>query len=277
MEIINCKALATKCIEDLKSKIEPKKYSIAILYFEEESSTDVYMRNIKRVGGELEVQVKEIVFNKTATQEDVVSKVLELNVDDSIQGIFISTDVPNHVNFDEVVLNINPKKDIDCATPHNIGEHFMGRGLVTPCTASSVIQILKMYFGEDFISGKNCVVIGRNNVVGKPIATSLLHNDGTVTICHSRTKDLSYFTKGADILVASVGRAKFVTSEMVSENTIVIDVGINYADGKLCGDVDFEVVKDKVKAITPVPGGVGAMTVSMFYNNLYNLANNGQL
>ncbi len=274
MEIIDCKVLATKCIEDLKVKVENKGYSIAILYFEEESSTDVYMRNVKRVGAEIGVDVKEIIFNSSNTQEDMLSKIRELNKDANIQGIFVSTDVPNHVNFDEVVMSINPKKDIDCATPHNIGEHFMGRGLVTPCTASSVIKILDMYFGEGFISGKNCVIIGRNNVVGKPIATSLLHKDGTITICHSRTKNLSELTKTADILVASVGKAKFVTSDMVSENTIVVYVGINYADGKLCGDVDFENVKDIVKAITPVPGGVGAMTVSMFYENLYNLANN---
>ncbi len=273
MEIIDCKVLANKCIEELKGKVENKGYSIAILYFEEESSTDVYMRNVKRVGGEIGVEVKEIVFNSSNTQEDVLNKIKELNDNKDIQGIFISTDVPKHVNFDEVVLTIDPKKDIDCATPHNIGEHFMGRGLVTPCTASSVIKILDMHFGEGFISGKNCVVIGRNNVVGKPIATSLLHKDGTITICHSRTKNLNEITKTADILVASVGKAKFVTSEMVSVNTIVIDVGINYADGKLCGDVDFENVKENVKAITPVPGGVGAMTVSMFYENLYNLAN----
>ncbi len=273
MEIIDCKALAVKCIENLKLKIENKGYSIAILYFEEESSTDVYMRNVKRVGGEIGVEVREVVFKNSNTQEEVLKKIQELNDDINIQGIFVSTDVPKHVNFDEVVLTINPKKDIDCATAHNIGEHFMGRGLVTPCTASSVIKILDMHFGEGFISGKNCVVIGRNNVVGKPIATSLLHKDGTVTICHSRTKNLSEFTKKADILVASVGRAAFVTEEMVSKDTIVIDVGINYADGKLCGDVDFENVKDIAKAITPVPGGVGAMTVSMFYENLYNLAN----
>ncbi len=274
MEIIDCKVLAAKCIEDLKGKVENKGYSIAILYFEEESSTDVYMRNVKRVGAEIGVDVQEIIFNSTNTQEDMLNKIKELNDNVNIQGIFVSTDVPKHVNFDEVVMSINPKKDIDCATAHNIGEHFMGRGLVTPCTASSVIKILDMYFGEGFISGKNCVVIGRNNVVGKPIATSLLHKDGTITICHSRTKNLKELTKTADILVASVGKAKFVTSDMVSENTIVIDVGINYADGKLCGDVDFDNVKDIVKAITPVPGGVGAMTVSMFYENLYNLANN---
>ncbi len=271
--VIDGKQLFNEYIEKLKKEIKPNTLKVALLYFEKLDVTDVYIRSIKRVAEELGVLVYEYAFKSTDSKTTVINKLEELNVDNSINGIFLSNDVPEHISYTEVVNDLSYKKDIDCATPHNIGLHFQGNNLVVPSTASSVINIIKMKFGDNYISGKNCVVLGRNVVVGKPIAMELLNNDGTVTICHSKTENLAEYTKNADILVVSIGIPKFIKENMVNENAVVIDVGINYDENnKLCGDVDFDSVNSKVKAITPVPGGVGQMTVAMFFQNLINLA-----
>lgn len=269
--IIDGKVLAKEYINEMKKTFETKFLKIAIVYFGDENSTDVYMRNIKRVGKELDVEVKEIVLSKDTEQKDIINIIRELNIDDSINGIFVSNDVPENIYFDEIAKHINPKKDIDCVTPHNIGLHFMGESVVCPCTARSVIKLIELQFGLDYLKGKNAVVIGRNNVVGKPIAISLLQSDSTVSICHSKTTNLVDYTKNADIIVVSVGKANFLKKNMVNENAVVIDVGINYFENKLCGDADYNDLKDYVYAITPVPGGVGSMTVAMFYQNLMDL------
>lgn len=272
--IIDGKVLARDYISTMKKAIQPNKYSVAILYFGEENSTDIYMRNIKRVGNELCINVKEIVLSNDKSQEYVINKIKELNVDENINGIFVSNDIPKSISYDEIAKVIDPKKDVDCVTPHNIGLHFMGESLVCPCTARSVVKLIELQMGLKFIEGKKAVVIGRNNVVGKPIAMSLLQNNATITICHSKTPNIEDCTKDADIVVASVGIPNFLKKDMVREDVVIIDVGINYHNGKLCGDVDFEELKDKSSAITPVPGGVGSMTVAMFYQNLLDLINN---
>ncbi len=271
--VIDGKQLFKEYLEKLKGEIKPNTLKVALLYFEKLDVTDVYIRSIRRVAEELGVEVYEHCFKNTDTKTIVINKIQELNVDNDINGIFLSNDVPKHISYSEVVNYLSYKKDIDCVTPHNIGLHFQGNNLVVPSTASSVINIIKMQFGDNYISGKNCVVLGRNVVVGKPIAMELLNNDGTVTICHSKTKNLEDYTKKADILVVSIGIPKFIKESMVNKNAVVIDVGINYDENnKLCGDVDFEGVYHKVSAITPVPGGVGQMTVAMFFQNLVNLS-----
>ncbi len=274
MNIIDGKQLSKKYLDSLKEKFENINCKIALLYFKSNSATNVYIKNIKRVAKELNVEVIESAFETDIEQNKVIDEILKLNDDESVNSIFLSSDVPSHINFDEVCKHIDYKKDVDCATPHNIGLFYMGCGIVAPCTANSVINIIKMQFGNEYIQSKNCVVIGRNNVVGKPIATLMLNNDATVTVCHSKTIDLKKHTKNCDILIVAVGIPNFIKKDMLNENSVVIDVGTNYnEEGKLCGDVDFEDVKDYVSAITPVPGGIGQMTIAMFFTNCINLLN----
>ena len=190
-----------------------------------------------------------------------------------MDGILCQLPLPKHIDEQTVINSIVPEKDVDAFHPTNTGHIMIGDYSFLPCTPAGIIEMLKFYNIE--ISGKECVVIGRSNIVGKPMAMLLLQNSGTVTVCHSKTADLSDVTKRADILVSAVGKANFVTAEMVKDGAVVIDVGMNRnAEGKLCGDVDFEAVKDKCSFITPVPGGVGPMTITMLLNNTLTASKN---
>ena len=188
-----------------------------------------------------------------------------LNTRNDINGILVQLPLPKHINEEKVLLRIDSRKDVDAFHPVNVGKIMIGNYDFLPCTPAGVMELIKES-GID-VSGKECVVVGRSNIVGKPQAMLLLHSNGTVTICHSRTKNLAEKTKNADILVAAVGKANFITADMVKKGAVVIDVGMNRADGKLCGDVDFEAVKEVAGAITPVPGGVGPMTIAMLMKN----------
>lgn len=272
--IIDGKSLATEYLSQLRNDFKnlDHRCKIALLYFENISATHLYIKNIKKVASEFDIDILDKVFQCESEQKDIIEFVSGLSKDDSIDFIFFSSEVPNHIDFNEIVKNIDYKKDVDCATPHNLGLFYMGKGVVAPCTANAVINILKMQFCESFIRGKNCTVIGRNNSVGKPISTLLLNNDGTVSICHSATRDLVKYTKTADILVVAVGIKDFIRKEMVKEDVVIIDVGINFDEnGKICGDTSFEELEGYVSAITPVPGGLGQMTVAMFFTNCINL------
>ncbi|MBR7008295.1 MAG: bifunctional 5,10-methylenetetrahydrofolate dehydrogenase/5,10-methenyltetrahydrofolate cyclohydrolase, partial [Ruminococcus sp.] len=200
------------------------------------------------------------------TEEELLALVDKLNNDDRVDGILVQLPLPKHLDDKIIINNIRPDKDVDAFHPVNVGKIMIGEYSFLPCTPAGVMELIKST-GTD-ITGKQCVVIGRSNIVGKPMAMLLLHKNGTVTICHSKTKDLAQVCAQADILVAAVGRAKMVTAEYVKEGAVVIDVGMNRDEnGKLCGDVDFESVKDKAGFITPVPGGVGPMTIAMLMQN----------
>ncbi len=209
---------------------------------------------------------EEYALSKETTQEELVALVEKLNNDDKINGILVQLPLPKHLDEKSVINTIKPQKDVDAFHPVNVGKIMIGDFDFLPCTPAGVMELIKETGIE--IAGKECVIIGRSNIVGKPQAMLMLHKNATVTICHSKTKDLKEVVKRADIVVAAVGVAKMVTKDMVKEGAVVIDVGMNrLPDGKLCGDVDFEGVSEVASFITPVPGGVGPMTIAMLMEN----------
>ena len=213
---------------------------------------------------------KEYLLPETTTQDELISLVKELNADKTVNGILCQLPLPKGLDEKVVIEAIDPNKDVDAFHPVNVGRIMIGDYDFLPCTPAGVMEMLS-YYNID-VCGKECVVIGRSNIVGKPMGMLLLHKNGTVTIAHSRTKNLSEVTRRADILVAAVGKAKFVTADMVKDGAVVIDVGMNRADGKLCGDVDFDAVSEKASYITPVPGGVGPMTIATLMQNTLTAA-----
>ena len=243
---------------------------LAVIIVGEDPASKVYVANKKKACEALGIISEEYALSENTTMEELLSLIDTLNKKQSINGILCQLPLPKHLNEDEVINAILPEKDVDAFHPQNVGKIMLGDYDFVPCTPAGIMEMLE-YEGID-ITGKNCVVIGRSNIVGKPMGMLLLHKNGTVTICHSKTKNLKEVCASADILVAAVGRPNFVTADMVKENAVVIDVGINRVDGKLVGDVDFESVKDKCSAITPVPGGVGPMTIAMLMQNTVTAA-----
>jgi methylenetetrahydrofolate dehydrogenase (NADP+)/methenyltetrahydrofolate cyclohydrolase len=238
---------------------------LAVIIVGEDPASKVYVANKKKACEALGIISEEYALPENTTQEELLALIDTLNKKESINGILCQLPLPKHLNEDEVINAILPEKDVDAFHPQNVGKIMLGDYDFVPCTPAGIMEMLD-YEGID-ITGKTCVVIGRSNIVGKPMGMLLLHKNGTITICHSRTKDLASVCKKADILVAAVGRPNFVTADMVKDGAVVIDVGINRVDGKLVGDVDFNAVKDKCAAITPVPGGVGPMTIAMLMQN----------
>lgn len=243
--------------------IEP---ALAVIIVGNDPASRVYVNNKKKACEFTGMRSVEYAMPEETTEEELLSVIDELNADDSINGILCQLPVPKHISEKAVIERISAKKDVDVFSAENVGKMWQGDYDMASCTPMGVIELLD-YYGID-VCGKNCVIIGRSNIVGKPMASLLLERSATVTICHSRTKNLSEITSKADLIVAAVGRAKFVTADMVKEGAIVVDVGINRnEDGKLCGDVDFENVKDKCEFITPVPGGCGPMTIAVLMKN----------
>ena len=239
---------------------------LAVILVGDDSASHVYVRNKKLACEYCGFYSQSFELTEETTEEQLLELICELNKNDKIDGILVQMPLPAHINPDTIINAILPEKDVDAFNPENVGKIMLGEYSFLPCTPAGVMELLK-YYNID-VSGKECVVIGRSNIVGKPMAMLLLHENATVTICHSRTKRLADVTRRADIIVAAVGKAGFVTADMVKEGAVVIDVGINRnADGKLCGDVDFEAVEKKASYITPVPGGVGPMTISMLMQN----------
>lgn len=251
-------------VEALKEKgIEP---ALAVIIVGNDPASRVYVNNKKKACEFTGMRSVEYALPEETTEEELLAIIDKLNVDDSINGILCQLPVPKHISEKAVIERISPKKDVDVFSAENVGKMWQGDYDMASCTPMGVIELLD-YYGID-VCGKNCVIIGRSNIVGKPMASLLLERSATVTICHSRTKNLSEITSKADLVVAAVGRAKFVTADMVKEGAIVVDVGINRnEDGKLCGDVDFENVKEKCEFITPVPGGCGPMTIAVLMKN----------
>jgi methylenetetrahydrofolate dehydrogenase (NADP+)/methenyltetrahydrofolate cyclohydrolase len=225
----------------------------------------VYVNNKKKSCAECGIISEEYALSGETSEDELLKLIEKLNLRDDIDGILCQLPLPDHIDEEKILLAIDPSKDVDAFHPVNVGKITVGNFDFLPCTPAGVMELIKLSGIE--VSGKECVVIGRSNIVGKPQAMLLLHANGTVTICHSKTKNLAEVTRRADILVAAIGKPRFVTSDMVKEGAVVIDVGMNRVDGKLCGDVDFDNVEKIASAITPVPGGVGPMTIAMLMKN----------
>ena len=270
-KLIDGKQISKQIKEELKEKVnvlkqQGKEITLAVIQVGADPASSVYVRNKKNACEYIGIRSLAYELEETVTEEELVRLVEELNDREDVHGILVQLPLPKHINEDLIIKTISPKKDVDGFHPMNVGALTIGQPGFVSCTPAGVIQLLKR--SDISIEGKECVVIGRSNIVGKPMATLLLQENGTVTICHSRTKNLKEVTKRADILVVAIGKPKFVTKEFVKEGAVVIDVGIHRDENnKLCGDVDYEDVVDHVSAITPVPGGVGPMTISMLMNN----------
>ncbi len=252
-------------------KIQGTTPGLAVIIVGEDPASKVYVGSKERACIELGMYSEKYELPETTTENELLDLINKLNKDDKIHGILCQLPLPKGLDEKAVINAIDPKKDVDAFHPVNVGKIMIGDYDFLPCTPAGVMEMLK-YEGIE-IEGKHCVVIGRSNIVGKPMAMLTLHANATVTICHSRTKNLKELCKQADILIAAVGRAKFVTPDMVKEGAVVIDVGMNRPScGKLCGDVDFEKVEPICSAITPVPGGVGPMTIAMLMQNTLTAA-----
>ncbi|MCI6651812.1 MAG: bifunctional methylenetetrahydrofolate dehydrogenase/methenyltetrahydrofolate cyclohydrolase FolD [Ruminococcus sp.] len=250
-------------LELAKKGIKP---GLAVIIVGDDPASRVYVNNKKKACEAVGFLSREYALPATTTQEELLSLVEELNNDKEINGILCQLPLPKGLDEKAVIEAISPLKDVDAFHAINVGKIMIGDYDFLPCTPAGVMEMLHSY--KIPVEGKNCVVIGRSNIVGKPMAMLLLHENGTVTVTHSRTKNLADVTREADILVAAIGKPKFVTADMVKEGAVVIDVGMDRDEnGKLCGDVDFENVKDKCSAITPVPGGVGPMTIAVLMKN----------
>ncbi len=240
--------------------------TLAVIIVGDDPASRTYVNNKKKACAECGIISEEYALPAKTTQEELLALVDQLNKRDDVNGILCQLPLPKHLDSEIVIEAISPKKDVDAFHAVNVGKIMIGNYDFLPCTPAGVMEMIA---SENIdVEGKNCVVIGRSNIVGKPMSMLLLHKNATVTICHSKTKNLAEVTSKADILVAAVGRAKFVKADMVKEGAVVIDVGMNRDEnGKLCGDVDFAAVEPKASAITPVPGGVGPMTIAMLMQN----------
>lgn len=276
MNIIDGKAVSKAVRERVAAETaELKKTGItpglAVIIVGEDPASQVYVRNKEKACEEVGFYSEKFALPENTTQQELNALVQQLNARKDINGILCQLPLPKHLDDKEVINLINPIKDVDAFHPVNVGAIMIGDYNFLPCTPAGVMELIHST-GVD-VCGKKAVVIGRSNIVGKPMAMLLLHENATVEITHSRTQNLSEITAGADILVAAIGRAKFVTADMVKEGAVVIDVGMNRDEnGKLCGDVDFEGVKNKCSYITPVPGGVGPMTIAMLMQNTLTAA-----
>lgn len=273
--IIDGKAISAAVKELVKNGVEElsKKgitTSLAVIIVGDDPASKVYVANKKKACEALGIVSEEYALPASTTQEELLSLIDTLNGRKDINGILCQLPLPSGLDEKAVINAILPEKDVDAFHPQNVGKIMIGDYDFVPCTPAGIMEMLS-YEGIN-PEGKRCVVIGRSNIVGKPMSMLLLHKNGTVTVCHSRTKNLAEICRGADILVAAVGRAHFVTADMVKDGAVVIDVGMNRVDGKLCGDVDFEGVKEKASYITPVPGGVGPMTIAMLMQNTLTAA-----
>lgn len=270
-ELIDGKRISKEIKDELKEKVAAYKaqgieIALAVIQVGQDPASTVYVGNKKKACEYIGIKSVAYELPEETTEEELLEIIDQLNKDDSIYGILVQLPVPKHINEDHIIQAIDPKKDVDGFHPQSVGALSIGQPGFVSCTPAGIIQLLKR--SGISIEGKECVVIGRSNIVGKPMSLLLLRENGTVTICHSRTKNLKEVTKRADILVVAVGKPKMIDASYVKEGAVVIDVGIHRnAENKLCGDVDFDSVEKIASAITPVPGGVGPMTIAMLMNN----------
>ena len=270
-ELIDGKRISKEIKDELKAeaekfKAEGREATLAVILVGDDPASAVYVNNKKKACEYIGIKSLSYELPKETTEEELLALIDKLNNDDSVNGILVQLPVPDHIDENKIIRSISPSKDVDGFHPLNVGALLIGEKGFVSCTPAGVIQLLKRSNVD--IEGKECVVVGRSNIVGKPMGVLLLRENGTVTIAHSRTKDLKSICKRADILVVAVGKPKMINAEYVKEGAVVIDVGIHRMDnGKLCGDVDFDSVEPIVSKITPVPGGVGPMTIAMLMDN----------
>lgn len=274
--IMDGKALSLKLKEQMKQRIAQFKQQginpkLVVVLVGDNSASQVYVRNKHKSCGEVGIESEVITMPEQTTQQELLEVVERLNQDETVDGILVQLPLPKQIDEKTVLRSILPEKDVDGFHPVNVGLLSIGDECFAPATPSGIIAMFQEY-GID-IAGKNCVVIGRSNIVGKPMAALLLKNNATVTICHSKTEDLASYTRRADVVIVATGRRHTLTAEMVKEGAVVVDVGMNRNEqGKLCGDVDYEEVKEKASFITPVPGGVGPMTITELLENTIQAA-----
>ncbi len=275
-QIIDGKELAKHIREELKEEVKELKNAeiypkLAVIMVGDDPASKVYVRNKSRACEDVGIEYEEYLLPAKTTREELLELIEKLNNDERVHGILVQSPLPEGLDANEAFRTILPKKDVDGFHPVNVGKLSLNQDCFVSCTPYGIIKMLEAYNVP--IEGANAVIIGRSNIVGKPLAQCLLNKNATVTICHSKTKNLKEITKKADILIAAIGKPKFVTEDMVKENATVIDVGINRTEeGKLVGDTDFENIKEKVSFITPVPGGVGPMTIAMLMYNVVKAA-----
>lgn len=265
---IDGKQISAQIKDELKERVEKEnlEVTLAVIQVGNDPASTVYVGNKKKACEYIGIRSLAYELPEETTEEELLQLIKELNDRDDVNGILVQLPLPAHMDEDKVIQTISPKKDVDGFHPQSVGALSIGQPGFVSCTPAGVIQLLKRTGVE--INGKECVIVGRSNIVGKPMALLMLRENATVTVCHSHTKDLKEVTKRADILIVAIGKPKFITKEYVKDGAVVIDVGIHRgADGKLCGDVDYDDVAPITYAITPVPGGVGPMTIAMLMNN----------
>ena len=271
--IINGKEISAAIREEIKAEVQGMSVrpGLAVVLVGDDPASAVYVRNKSKACAEVGIYSEVYRLPEETGREQLLGLIEQLNQSPLIHGILVQLPLPKHLDPEEVIMAIDPAKDVDAFHPVNVGKIMIGNYDFLPCTPAGVMELLHRSGIE--VSGKECVVIGRSNIVGKPQAMLLLHENATVTVCHSKTRDLPSVCRRADILVSAVGKPKFVTADMVRNGAVVIDVGMNRDEnGKLCGDVDFEPVSEKASYITPVPGGVGPMTITMLLKNTVTAA-----
>lgn len=276
VEIINGKELAKKVrkdlrkdVKDLKEKgINPK---LAVIMVGEDPGSQVYVKNKSKACEKVGIEFEEFLFDENISEDVLLETINKLNKDKTVHGILLQSPVPKHININKAFSTISPEKDVDGFNPINVGNLTIGEDAFISCTPYGIVKMLEEYNIET--EGKNCVILGRSNIVGKPMIQCMLNKNSTVTVCHSKTKNIDEVIRRADIVIAAIGRPKFVKADMVKDGAVVIDVGINRMDdGTICGDVDYDNVSEKASYITPVPGGVGPMTIAMLLTNVVKAA-----
>lgn len=271
--IIDGKALATKIKENLKSDVKlfyerfKRQITLAVVLVGNNPASEVYVKNKIKVAENVGIKSLSFTLPEGTEETEIENLIRTLSVDKSVDGILVQLPLPKHLNEDKILALIPPEKDVDGFTAENVGNTVLFKDAIKSCTPSGIMYMLKSL--PVSLSGKHAVVIGRSNIVGKPVSMLLLQENCTVSICHSKTENLKEITKQADILVVAIGRPKFVSADMVKKGAVVIDVGVNRTENGLCGDVDFQAVKEIASYISPVPGGVGPMTIAMLMKNAY--------
>lgn len=275
-EILDGKELAKKVRENLKIEVDGLKEKginpkLAVIMVGDNSASAVYVKNKSNACKKVGIEFEEFLLPTETTENDLIELIQKLNQDDTVHGVLLQSPVPSHININRAFETISPEKDVDGFNAVNVGNLTIGRDCFISCTPYGIMRMLEEYNIE--VAGKTAVVIGRSNIVGKPMLQCLLSKDATVTICHSKTQNLEEVVRRADIVIAAIGKPKFVTGNMIKDGAVVIDVGINrLEDGTLCGDVNYEEASQKASYITPVPGGVGPMTVAMLVENVVKAA-----
>ena len=275
--ILDGKKVAAEIKEELKQSTEAfvelygKRPCLAVVQVGDNPASTVYVNNKIKSCQEIGFVSKSFHYTSAMTENELINLITDLNHDETIHGILVQLPLPEHINEANIIKVIDPKKDVDSFHPYNVGCLMTGETSFLPCTPAGIMELLRRYNID--VAGKECVIVGRSNIVGKPIAQLLLQQNGTVTVCHSKTHSLAEHCRKADILICAIGKPKFFTAEYIKPGAVVIDVGINRDENnKLCGDVDFEAVKDRAGAITPVPGGCGPLTIAMLMKNTYTAA-----